>query len=81
MAYSRVGDVSGGDLGLGKVDREERGDRGDGGLVPQGNCFGTVGGRGRERAAELVHEVPVGVAGELGSEGWIGSGVGVMTAV
>jgi len=69
--------VSGGNLGFGKVDREERGDRGDGGLVPQGNGFGTVHGRGRERTAELVNEVPVGVAGELGSEGLDGSGTGV----
>ena len=63
-----VGDVEGGDFGLGDVGRMERGDPGHGGLITTRAIFRGVGEQQRQQAAQRVHEVVVGASGELGGE-------------
>lgn len=79
QAVHRVGvggDVLGGKVGLVGIGREQRGHVGDGGVVAAGEVLRRVGDRWRERAAEGVDDLIVGVPTELeGGVGWLGCGV------
>ena len=66
-------DVLGGEVGFVSVGWQQRGDLSDGGIVAAGEVLGRIGDGRRERGAEGMDDLVVGVAGEL--EGQVGCGV------
>jgi hypothetical protein len=61
-------DIQGGKVGLVGVGGKQRGDMGDGGVVPAGGVLRRVGHRGRERGVERVDDLIAGVPGEARPE-------------